>query len=75
MKRMRRRVLNTLLLGSLTCAAQAADITPPARIPDSYAHAGTLVDVAAGRKLNLRCEGEGSPTVLLEAGFRRPRLR
>lgn len=68
MKGMYQRALVTLLLTSLGYAAHANDATPPQRIPDSYAHAGTLVDVGAGRKLNLRCEGEGSPTVLLEAG-------
>lgn len=40
----------------------------PQRIPDSYAQAGTLVTIAPGRKLNLRCEGTGARTVLLEAG-------
>lgn len=40
----------------------------PERIPDSYAQAGTRVAIAPGRTLNLRCEGKGSRTVLLEAG-------
>jgi len=68
MKGMYRSVLGALLSSSLGFAAHAADATPPQRIPDSYAHAGTLIDIAPGRKLNLRCDGEGSPTVLLEAG-------
>ena len=68
MNGMRQGVLLTLLLTSLGCAVHAADAMPPPRIPDSYAHAGSLVEVSAGRKLNLRCGGEGSPTVLLEAG-------
>lgn len=68
MKRMYRRVFGSLLMTSLGCAAHAADATPPQRIPDSYAHAGSLVEVAPGRKLNLRCEGDGVPTVLLETG-------
>jgi pimeloyl-ACP methyl ester carboxylesterase len=34
---------------------------------DVYAKPATLVDVG-GRKLNLRCSGEGTPVVLLESG-------
>lgn len=68
MKRMYRRAFASLSLIPLACAAHAADATPPPRIPDSYARPGSLIDVAPGRKLNLRCEGDGAPTVLLEAG-------
>ncbi|WP_380003458.1 alpha/beta hydrolase [Dyella halodurans] len=51
-------------------AGGSADISVLQRIPDSYAQAGTLVTIAPGRKLNLRCEGHGEQTVLLEAGSR-----
>ncbi len=57
-----------LVLGGGASAAFAADIAVPQHIPDSYAQAGTLVSIAPGRKLNLRCEGHGARTVLLEAG-------
>lgn len=48
--------------------AVAADVVPPQRIPDSYAQPGTLVTLAQGRQLNLRCAGRGPQTVMLEAG-------
>ena len=34
-----------------------------------YDKPGQLVALPDGRKLNLRCSGRGSPTVILEAGF------
>ncbi|RDI96949.1 alpha/beta hydrolase [Dyella solisilvae] len=43
-------------------------VAVPERIPDSYAQAAQRISVAPGRKLNLRCEGNRGPTVLLEAG-------
>ncbi len=46
--------------------AHAADAAPA--IPDSYARPARLVDIGAGRQLNLRCTGKGPQTVLLEAG-------
>lgn len=47
-------------------AANAAGF--PGRIPDAYAQPATLVTVANGRHLNLRCAGHGEPTIVLEAG-------
>jgi len=35
---------------------------------DVYAKPALLVDIGAGRHLNLRCEGSGSPTVIFESG-------
>lgn len=35
---------------------------------DAYAKPGELVDIGAGRHLNLRCAGSGSATVVLESG-------
>lgn len=52
-------------------AAVAADGRPqPSPDPalDIYAKPGKLVDVGRGRRLNLRCSGNGAPTVMLEAG-------
>ncbi len=69
-----RQKQNTLCIGmsvflaSLSTLAAAKDIAVPARIPDSYAQAGELVTVAHGRKINLRCSGNGPQTVVLEAG-------
>lgn len=49
-------------------ADSGATIHVPEHIPDSYARAGTRLAIAPGRALNLRCEGNGAQTVLLEAG-------
>jgi pimeloyl-ACP methyl ester carboxylesterase len=56
---------------ALAGSAHADSGTPihvPERIPDSYAQPGKLVAIAPGRTLNLRCDGNGPQTVLLEAG-------
>jgi len=60
----------TLWMALAGCAhAGSAELAAvPERIPDSYAKAGTLVAIAPGRSLNLRCEGNGPQTVILEAG-------
>jgi pimeloyl-ACP methyl ester carboxylesterase len=60
-------VLGMALAGG-AFAASAGDVAVPQRIPDSYAQAGMLVTIAPDRILNLRCEGKGTQTVLLEAG-------
>lgn len=36
---------------------------------DAYIHSQTLIDVDHGRRLNLYCLGEGSPTVVFDAGL------
>jgi pimeloyl-ACP methyl ester carboxylesterase len=60
--------LLSILSGTSTAAfATAMPATPPA-IPEDYAGPGKLIDLGQGRQLNLRCDGHGSPTVLLEAG-------
>ena len=50
-------------------AARAAE--PVALNPwwDRYAHDARLVRLPDGRRLNLYCEGSGSPTVILDAGL------
>lgn len=45
------------------CAPQGAHGQPPPERP------GQLVDLPDGRRINLRCSGRGSPTVILESGF------
>jgi pimeloyl-ACP methyl ester carboxylesterase len=36
---------------------------------DRYAAPDQLIEVEPGRRINLRCEGRGSPTILLESGL------
>ena len=49
-----------LLVSVLVAAVQARQALPPPP--------GQLVDIGGGRRLHLLCSGQGSPTVLLEAG-------
>lgn len=59
----------TLWLALAGSAYAGGDTIPvPEHIPDSYAQPGELVTISPGRTLNLRCEGNGAQTVLLEAG-------
>lgn len=51
-------IVLTLLLGGAVALAQAPELTPP----------GDLVEVN-GHSLHLFCQGEGSPTVIFEAGL------
>jgi pimeloyl-ACP methyl ester carboxylesterase len=55
-----------LLMACCTSAAGASTVAE--RTPDAYADPGDLVNIAENRRLNLRCEGDGGPTVILEAG-------
>ena len=63
-----------LVAGGAMTVARAQEATPP-RAPDIATpevagdFAG-LVDIGDGRRLYLECRGTGSPTVVLEAGFR-----
>jgi pimeloyl-ACP methyl ester carboxylesterase len=41
--------------------------TPPAPVLGNFAG---LIDIGAGRKMYLECRGSGSPTVILESGYR-----
>ena len=41
--------------------------TAPASASDNFAG---LIDIGAGRKMYLECSGSGSPTVILESGYR-----
>jgi len=50
-------------------AVRAAEAAPQINSAlDVYAKPAMLVDIGAGRRLNLRCEGSGSPTVIFESG-------
>src|SRR5215213_7862892 len=70
----RRRVLRALASGVLTLllastAAAAAQGTAPPAPPAAQDDFAGLVDIG-GRRLYLECRGAGSPTVMLEAGYR-----
>jgi pimeloyl-ACP methyl ester carboxylesterase len=62
-------VLITLLLSvPLPTGAQSATPSTASPVPASGDFAG-LVDIGDGREMYLMCRGEGSPTVILEAGY------
>ncbi|QQQ02245.1 alpha/beta fold hydrolase [Lysobacter enzymogenes] len=62
-----------IVAGGVDAAAKPGARKPPKPAPDArldvYAEPGERIDIGGGRKLNLRCSGQGRPTVLLEAGF------
>src|ERR1044072_252967 len=59
-----------LRLAALAAALPAAPPAASAQTAlDAYARPGRLVEVAPGRRLNILCMGEGSPTVILTAGL------
>ena len=54
----------------LLLLAAVAALSPTGSLPSRlYTHAGHLVAVEPGRRLNLRCLGAGQPTVMLESGL------
>ena len=56
-------------VAALMAAACAMPVTPDASTRPEVGGAGTSVDIGDGRTLFLACAGEGSPTVILEAGL------
>ncbi|WP_374655428.1 alpha/beta fold hydrolase [Phenylobacterium sp.] len=60
--------MRLLIIAHLLAALGAAPAwaAPP---PDPDAAPGQLVRLPDGRRLNFRCSGTGSPTVILESGF------
>lgn len=59
----------TLLLGLAVAAGCGAAASAKAdAVSDRYAQPQTWVRLEDGRRLNLLCEGSGTPTVILEAG-------
>lgn len=50
-------------------AAQAVQASTPEITDPIYARPARLVDVGAGRRMNLYCTGSGSPTVIMDAGL------
>jgi pimeloyl-ACP methyl ester carboxylesterase len=57
-----------LLMLFLPTQLLAGNLPPPQVFAESYALPGEMVRLPDGRALNLRCMGEGSPVVILEAG-------
>ena len=59
----------TVCLAGASRSAGAADVDPADARDAPYAQAEQLVDVDHGRRLNLYCVGQGSPTVIFDAGL------
>jgi pimeloyl-ACP methyl ester carboxylesterase len=57
------------LVAAFAGPSPALDAARPDFSQDAYARPGRLVRLPDGRRLNFRCAGAGSPTVLLESGF------
>ncbi|OOG40795.1 alpha/beta hydrolase [Rhodanobacter sp. C05] len=51
------------------CPGFATEYPKPDVAPDIYAKPARLIPIGEGRRLNLRCTGNGSPTVMLESGM------
>jgi pimeloyl-ACP methyl ester carboxylesterase len=67
LRRTRVLAMGLLMLGAPSLFA--AEAPPVADLSlDVYATAGERVDLGGGRHLNLRCSGNGAPTVILEIG-------
>lgn len=63
------RLFSTLLLSLFSFLSASALAAPdPQSIPDSYAATSTLVTLADGRAINMRCTGQGERIALFEAG-------
>jgi pimeloyl-ACP methyl ester carboxylesterase len=54
---------------AVTVAAQKMPAKPPIVDDPVYIKPQQLVDVGGGRRLNLYCRGEGSPTVVFDSGL------
>ena len=61
-------ILAAPLLGGARVAMPAAPLPTHDSALDVYARPAFLVDIGAGRHLNLRCSGSGAPAVILESG-------
>lgn len=61
-------MFRTILAAALTLAATGAQAAPPLPV-DTYYAPQRLVTLPDGRKMNLFCLGQGSPTVVLDAGY------
>ena len=61
--------LGSLVLALATAASAQLAAAAPAPADALYTRAGRLVPAGDGARLNLYCQGSGSPTVVFEAGF------
>ena len=70
----RRRNLYSALLLAALMTVSGSSAGPKRGDPafDIYARPGDMVEISPGRRLNLRCSGEGPITVLLESGLGYP---
>src|SRR3954463_12378813 len=60
-----------ILLLAVPSSAGTKSVTPGTSSPTTPSgDIAGLVDIGGGRRLWLECRGQGSPTVVLEAGFR-----
>ncbi len=65
----------TKMLAGLLCVAAAMGCAASGTAAGSvitdpvYTHAARLVDIGSGQRLNLYCTGQGSPTVVMDAGM------
>ncbi len=60
-------LVSTLLAGPV--GATAPDVIPVDTVADAYVHPHRRIEVERGRKMNLYCEGTGSPTVVFDSGL------
>jgi pimeloyl-ACP methyl ester carboxylesterase len=72
--KMRRSVLCAMASAVFTQLVTAAPLAAPgtavSAAPASQGDFGGLIDIGGGRRIYLECRGTGSPTVVLEAGYR-----
>jgi pimeloyl-ACP methyl ester carboxylesterase len=65
---MRRALLAASLWAATGLAPAAKEVEPPLVTDPIYAAPVRLVEVESGRRLNLYCIGNGSPTIVFESG-------
>jgi pimeloyl-ACP methyl ester carboxylesterase len=62
----------TALLSLLLIGASASAFPPITFSQEPFAHPQRLIDVGAGRRINIYCMGSGSPAVVLDLGWGDP---
>lgn len=66
--RLRHWIWVCTLLAGPACAT-APEVIPVDKVADAYVHPHQRIEVERGRRMNLFCEGTGSPTVVFDAGL------
>lgn len=64
-----RLIVLSSLLAITTVDAAGPIAIPVEKIADAYVRPHQLIEVERGRKMNLYCEGTGSPTVVFDSGL------